>query len=55
MDLSAILVGVALVAVIAAIALAVGVVFGRVVGAPVIRRLSDRAEQDDEESSDRPA
>ncbi len=54
MDVSAILAGVAFVAVIAAIALAVGVGFGRVIGAPAIRRLSDRMEQD-EESSDRPA
>jgi hypothetical protein len=40
--------------IVVAIVAVVGVVFGRVVAAPALRRLADRVDED-EESGDRPA
>jgi hypothetical protein len=53
-DLGSILVGLSVLAVIAVLALVIGLGFGRVVAAPAIRRVADRIEHD-EESGDRPA
>ena len=46
--------GLVIVVVMAVGALVIGLVFGRVVAAPAIRRAADRLEQD-EEPGDRPA
>ena len=49
--------GVVIVVVVAVIALVVGLGFGRVIAAPALRRLADRADADadaHEESGDRP-
>jgi len=46
--------GVVIVVVVAVIALVVGLGFGRVVVAPALRRLADRADEQ-EDSGDRPA